>query len=42
MEYAAWARGTLPDYRPSRGDLYLFAKGIGAAEPVAVVGVPTK
>lgn len=36
----AWARGLLPDYRPSHSDLILLAKGLGEQEPTAIVGIP--
>jgi hypothetical protein len=32
----------MPGHRPTRGQLYLVAKGFGDREPVAVIAVPVK
>lgn len=41
-ELTAFARGLLPDYQPSRADLFLISTGFGETDPVAVIGVPTR
>lgn len=38
----AWGRGLVPDYQPSRGDLFLLQTSFLREQPLAFVGVPLR